>query len=95
MSLMHASNVEPSDPTVVEHSQLLSFGISAAVYLATVIAQLVIQYVGSRVRLPLLGNMEDPLDSYLCAILSRPVQCICFQNSITHAFGYFDLGKFF
>lgn len=88
VALMHTGSHQPREPGLVERSQILSFGLSTVVFLCVVAAQLAVQLVGSRLRLPLLGNLEDPRDAYLCARPPDPVAGIC-----ARARGCFFLGS--
>lgn len=66
---MHPGGMEPDNPNLVDYSRLLGFGISVSLYLAIVISQLAVRAIGTNIRLPVIGNLEDPCDSFMCVPL--------------------------
>lgn len=79
---MHPGGMEPDNPNLVDYSRLLGFGLSASLYLAIVISQLAVRAIGTNIRLPVIGNLEDPCDSFMCVpalaslLCSRETMCI-------------------
>lgn len=80
IALMHPGGVEPQNPSLIDHSQLLSFGISVILYLCIVVAQLAYTAFRTSVKLPILGNLESPCDSFMCAPL-QPVPTASYQHT--------------
>ena len=51
---------------LVQRNDVLAFGAAVGTYLLIVLVQLLLQWLLSAVKLPVIGNLEDPCDSFTC-----------------------------
>jgi hypothetical protein len=65
-ALTSAGSTEDVCPGTLQRSDILAFGAAAAGYLIAVCCQLAVQTLLSSLRLPKLGNLEDPRFSFMC-----------------------------
>jgi hypothetical protein len=64
---MHPNDVSSVCPNMVQRSDILAFGAATGTYLLIVIAQLLVHWLLTSIKMPLIGNLEDPCESFLCA----------------------------
>ena len=55
-----------ADSGMLQRSDILAFGIATGTYLLIVVVQLVLQWLLQSVNWPVIGNVEDPTDSFRC-----------------------------
>lgn len=74
-ALTSASSTEDVCPGTLQRSDALAFGAAAGGYLIAVGCQLVVRLLLSSLRLPQLGNLEDPRFSFMCGATVCATSC--------------------
>lgn len=76
-ALTSANSTEDVCPGMLQRSDALAFGAAAGGYLVAVGCQLVVRLLLSSLRLPQLGNLEDPRFSFMYAAAAAVVATVC------------------
>ena len=66
-AFMHPSDVDSTCPGLVKRSDILAFGAATGTYLLIVIITTMVMWLLMSVKLPGLGNFENPCDTFMCA----------------------------